>query len=169
MLAASKSQVLVRLISLTILTAWFAALIPLHAESPESASRHRLEGAWWVTVTQYDCTSGVKRPSFSSILLFSRGGTVTEATSNPGFLPGQRSTGFGIWSESEHGTYSASDVAFILFTGGPFQLGSQKLTHTITLDRDADSFTDEAKVQFYNASGTLLMAGCASATATRLQ
>ena len=169
MLAASRIQVLARLVWLAILATWFAALIPVHAESPESASRHRLEGAWWVTVTQYDCTTGVTRPSFSSMLLFSRGGTVTEATSNPGFLPGQRSTGFGTWSESDHGTYTASDVAFILFTGGPFQLGSQKLIHTITLGRDADSFTDEAKVQFYNASGTLLMAGCAYATATRLQ
>jgi hypothetical protein len=169
MLAASKPQILSRLITLTLLATWFATLVPLHAQSPDSASHRSLEGAWWVTVTQYDCTTGVKRPSFSSMLLFSRGGTLTEATSNPGFLPGQRSTGFGTWSESEHGTYSASDVAFILFTGGPFQLGSQKLIHTITLDRDADAFTDEAKVQFYNASGTLLMAGCASATATRLQ
>jgi hypothetical protein len=169
MLATSKSKILARLSSLTILTACCTALIPLHAQSAESASSHSLVGAWWVTVTQYDCTTGVKRPSFSSMLLFSRGGTVTEATSNPGFLPGQRSTGFGTWSESEHGIYSASDVAFILFTGGAFQLGSQKLIHTITLDHNADSFTDEAKVQFYNASGSLLMAGCASATATRLQ
>ena len=167
--AAVKSQILARLIALTILAASFAASVPIHAQSPEFDSRRTLEGAWWVTVTQYDCTTGAKRPSFSSMLLFSRGGTVTEATSNPGFLPGQRSTGFGTWSRSGHDTYSASDVAFILFTGGAFQLGSQKLIHAITLDQDADSFTDEATVQFYNASGTLLMAGCASATATRLR
>jgi hypothetical protein len=169
MLAASKSQILARLIGLTVFAVWFAALVPLRAQSSESASPRSLAGAWWVTVTQYDCATGVKRPSFSSMLLFSRGGTLTEATSNPGFLPGQRSTGFGTWSESEHHTYTASDVAFILFAGGPFQLGSQKLIHTITLDRDGDSFTDEAKVEFYNASGNLLMAGCASATANRLQ
>ena len=169
MLALSKSQVLARLISVTTLAVWFAALVPLHAQSSESAPHHSLEGAWWVTVTQYDCATGVKRPSFSSMLLFARGGTLAETTSNPGFLPGQRGAGFGTWSESEHRTYSASDVAFILFTGGPFQAGTQKLTHTITLDRDADSFTDQATVQFYNASGSLLMAGCASATATRLQ
>jgi hypothetical protein len=169
MFAPANRQVLARLVGLTILAASLAATIPLHAQSDEFGFRHSLEGAWFVTVTQYDCATGAKRPPFSSMLLFSRGGTLTEVTSNPGFLPGQRSTGIGTWSRGEHSTYSATDVAYIQFTGGPFTQGTQKLVHTITLDHDADSFTDEATVQFFNASGALIMSGCASATAARLQ
>ena len=169
MFASSRARILARLTKLTILAALLGSLVPLHAQSDESSSRHSLEGAWWVTVTLYNCSTGVKRPPFSSMLLFSRGGTLTETTSNPGFLPGQRSIGVGTWARDEHGTYSASDVAYIEFTGGAFTQGTQKLTHSITLDNDADSFTDEATVQFFDSTGTVLMSGCASATATRLQ
>jgi hypothetical protein len=168
MFASAKRQILARIVGLTILAVSPAATIALHAQPEEFAFRHSLEGAWFVTVTQYDCASGVKRPSFSSMLLFSRGGTLTETTSNPGFLPGQRGIGIGTWTKDEHSTYFASDVAYIQFTGGPFTQGTQKLVHTITLDRDADSFTDEATVQFYNASGALITSGCATAIATRL-
>ena len=169
MFALSKIQTLASLAKLTILAISLGALVPLHAQSDESASGRSLEGAWWVTVTLDNCATGAKRPPFSSMLLFSRGGTLTEATSNPAFLPGQRSVGFGTWARSDHDTYTASDVAYIQFTGGPFTQGTQKLTHSITLDSDADSFTDEATVQFNDATGALIMSGCASATATRLQ
>ena len=141
---------------------------PIHAQSDQSASTRSLEGAWWVTVTLYDCTTGAKRPPFTSMLLFSRGGTLSETTANPGFLPGQRSTGFGTWAQAEGGTYVASDTAFIEFTGGTFQQGTQRLAHSITLG-DADHFSDQAVVQFFNASGTLIMQGCASASAARLR
>ncbi len=144
------------------------ALAPA-ASAQSDQSPTGLTGAWWVTVTQYNCSTGVKRPPFSSILLFSRGGTLTETTSNPGFLVGQRSAGFGTWSLSANGTYAASDVAYILFTGGLFTQGTQKISHTITLNSDASQFADEAVVQFYDTTGALLLSGCASATASRLQ
>lgn len=143
------------------------ASTPVHAQSEQSASARSLEGAWWVTVTLYDCATGAKRPPFTSMLLFSRGGTLSETTANPGFLPGQRSTGFGTWAQSGDGTYVASDIAFIVFTGGPFQQGTQRLAHSISLS-DADHFSDKAVVQFFNASGALIMQGCASASAARL-
>ncbi|HEX4006092.1 MAG TPA: hypothetical protein VHX60_07940 [Acidobacteriaceae bacterium] len=168
MFTPGKRSILIRLIELNIVAFALAAAVPLRAQSSQFDFHRSIEGAWWVSVTQYDCATGVKRPPFSSMLLFSTGGTLVETTSNPGFLPGQRGTGVGTWARSEEGTYTASDLAFILFTGGPFQQGTQKLTHSITLDRDADRFTDEATVQFYDVTGTLLMSGCATATASRL-
>ncbi|HEY1498581.1 MAG TPA: hypothetical protein VGF88_03320 [Acidobacteriaceae bacterium] len=168
MFTPGKRSIRTRFIELSIVAFSLAVTMPLHAQRNEFDSHRTIEGAWWVNVTQYDCTTGAKRPPFSSLLLFSPSGTLAEATSNPGFLPGQRSTGFGTWAWDEDGTYIASDVAFILFAGGPFQQGTQKLTHSITLDRDADRFTDEATVQFYDVTGTLLMSGCATATASRL-
>ena len=164
-----KSRIIAALAAFSFLTSSLVVTPLLNAQPDESAFHHSLEGAWWVTVTLYNCSTGVKRPPFSSMLLFSRGGTLTETTSNPGFLPGQRSIGVGTWDRDEHGTYSAIDVAYIQFTGGAFTQGTQKLTHSITLDHDADSFADEATVQFFDSTGAVLMSGCASATATRLQ
>ena len=169
MFSRIKTRVAAALAAFSFLASSLVVTPLLNAQTDESASRHSLEGAWWVTVTLYNCSTGAKRPPFSSMLLFSRGGTLTETTSNPGFLPGQRSVGFGTWSRSEHQTYSASDVAYIQFTGNGFTQGTQKLIHSITLDRDADSFTDEATVQFSDSTGAVLMSGCASATGTRLQ
>jgi hypothetical protein len=103
------------------------------------------------------------------MLLFSRGGSVTETTQNPAFAPGQRSMGIGTWQRSHKGTYSATDTAFIQFTAGPFQMGTQRLVHSISLNNDGSEWTDEASVQFYNASGSLIMQGCATASASRLQ
>jgi hypothetical protein len=170
MLALSKSQILARLISLTILTAWFAALVPLQAQSAESASPRSLEGAWFVNVSVFDCNTLAPKGKFTSLLLFSRGGAVTETTANPGFLPGQRSIGIGTWDRTRHDNYTASDLAFIVFSGGPFQAGTQKLTHTITLSEDANQWSDQALVDFYDATGAPIpiMHACATATAKRL-
>ena len=139
----------------------------VYAQSAQSPGG--LTGSWWVAVTLYDCNTGAKRPPFSSILLFDRGGTLAESTRNPGFQPGQRSPGFGTWSQSLSSTYQASDWAFIQFTAGPFQAGTQKIQHTITLNNDGSAFTDDASVYFYDVTGTLIQQGCATATGTRLQ
>jgi hypothetical protein len=169
MSAASKSRILARLVSLTILTVSFAAMVPLHAQSEESASHQSLEGAWFVHVSVFDCNTLAPKGKFSSLLMFSRGGTVTETTANPGFFPGQRSIGIGTWENAGHDTYAASDVAFLL-AGGPFQAGTQKLTHTITLTDDRTQWSDQAFVDFYDATGAPITAmhACATATANRL-
>jgi hypothetical protein len=155
--------------ALAVLASCFAASPALRAQSADSASPKSLEGAWWVTVTLYNCATGDKRPPFTSMLLFSRGGTLTETTSNSTFLNGQRSVGFGTWTKADNGTYTASDVAYILFTGGIFTAGTQKISHTITLDNNADTFTDEAIVQFFTTTGAPLNTGCATASGTRLK
>jgi hypothetical protein len=164
----TKSRIVTALAVFALLASSFAGSPAVRAQSSQSASARSLEGAWWVTVTLYNCATGAKRPPFSSMLLFSRGGALTETTSNPGFLPGQRSIGVGTWDQDGQGTFTANDVAYIQFTGGAFTQGTQKLVHSITLDRNSDSFTDEATVQFFDTNGGVIMSGCASATATRL-
>jgi hypothetical protein len=140
-----------------------------------------LVGAWSVTVTLHpagNCNGPVIAPLFSSIVMFSRGGTVTESTSNPAFEHGQRGTGLGVWWLNDDGTYSATDVAYILFTSsnyapGPppvgFAAGTQEITHAITLNGDATQWTDNATVQFYDVHRNPLNRACATATAVRLQ
>jgi hypothetical protein len=145
-----------------------ASLVPAlaRAESPQAA--FGLVGAWSVTVTLSDCNGNV-RGTFPSMLMFSRGGTVTETTFNPSFQPGQRGTGLGVWWLNDNGTYGATDVAFIQFSAGMFTAGTQEITHTISLNRHASEWTDNASVQFYDIAQNKLAHACATAKAVRLR
>jgi hypothetical protein len=173
MITRLKSCFVTPLAIFAILVLSLASAPEVRAQSEQSANG--LTGAWWVTVNVYECSTLAVRGRFTSMLLFSRGGTLTETTSNPAFITGQRSVGFGTWALNADGTYSASDVAFILFTGGAgptqFQQGTQKLTHTITLNADASQWTDQATVDFYTVAGAPIapMHACATASAVRLR
>lgn len=145
-----------------------------HAQSQQAALG--LVGTWSVSVSVTDC-HGNPKGTFPSMVMFSRGGTVTESTFNPAFDHGQRGTGLGVWWLNEDGTYSATDVAYILFTSavyapGPppvgFAAGTQKITHTITLNSDASQWSDVAQIQFYDVNHNPLNHACATATAVRL-
>lgn len=147
----------------------------VHAQSQQAALG--LVGAWSVTVSLNDCHGNVKG-TFPSLLMFSRGGTVTESTFNPAFDHGQRGTGLGVWWLNDDGTYSATDIAYIQFTSaiyspGPppvgFAAGTQKITHIITLNSSATSWKDVAHIQFYDVNHNPLNQGCATASAVRLQ
>ena len=151
-----------------ILALAVSPLPPLTARAQSPQASVGLVGAWSVTVTLTDC-NGTVRGAFPSMVMFSRGGTVTETTFNPAFQPGQRGTGLGVWWLNDDGTYGATDVAFIKFTAGMFTAGTQEITHTITLNRSASKWTDVATVQFYDTAHDKLAHGCATATAVRLQ
>jgi len=143
--------------------------INARAQATESAASP-LEGTWLVQVSQYNCSTGVTRPPFASLLTFARGGIMTESTSNPALLPGQRTAGHGFWQVTGVNSYLAVTDAFILFdspTNPPgLKKGIQKITQSI-------AFTDEnhwaalATVKFFNADGTT-SSGCAKAQATRI-
>src|SRR4051794_28946318 len=86
-------------------------------EHPDSSNR-TLEGTWWVHVTTLaDCVSRAPLASFTALLTFADGGTMTGTTTNPGFAVGQRSPNHGVWSRrhAPH-DFKVSSVALILFT-----------------------------------------------------
>ncbi len=93
-----------------------------------------------------------------------------ETTSAPAFLPGQRTSGHGVWSSIGGNAYSAVSEAFILFdspTNPPgLKTGAQKIIQAIVLN-DENHFSSLASVKFFNADGTTLT-GCAKAAGTRL-
>ncbi len=133
-----------------------------------------IEGTWRVTITQNVCETGapIGLP-FQSLLTFASGGTLSGTTANSAFLPGQRSTDFGIWS-GEGRNYKALSEAFIIFTGGPFTQGSQTISHVINLTDDGNGFTDVASVEFSDCNGkpvapTATGHGCATAVGQRVR
>jgi hypothetical protein len=172
-----------RAVSAAAALAVFATILSLTptAQAQSQQSSFGMVGTWSVTVILHragDCNGPAIAAPFPSMVMFSRGGTVTESTFNQAFEPGQRGTGLGVWWLNNDGTYSATDIAYILFTSsnyspGPppvgFVAGTQEITHTITLNGDATQWTDQATVQFYDVNHTLKSHACATASAVRLQ
>ena len=146
------------------------------AQDYQDSSSRTLQGTWWVHVTLLsDCGSRMPLISFSALLTFVEGGTMTGTTTNPGFAIGQRSPDHGVWTRRASRTFSASSVALILFTTAPnppatpgFQAGSQRLDQKITLT-DPDHFTSDAVTTFFDASGHQYRQGCAAARGERFE
>ena len=77
---------------------------------------------------------------------------MTETTSAPAFLPGQRTSGHGVWSSIGGNAYNAVSEAFILFdspTNPPgLKTGAQKIIQAIVLN-DENHFSSLASVKFF--------------------
>ena len=127
-----------------------------------------LEGSWMFQISLEDCTShaAIGAPFFS-LLTFNRGGTVTETTANPMFFPAVRGPGHGIWKHDGHYHFEAATTAFITVNGALTR--TQTITQTIELQGDDSLKTTKASVKFFSPSGSLLMTGCAAATAKRME
>jgi len=106
-------------------------------------------------------------PSFSSLLSFHEGGTMSGTTANPAFAAGQRTSDYGVWSFNGDHTYAAASEAFIIFPAGMFVKGTQRLVQAISVDRD--EFTSAATVQFFDANNVPVVSGCAVATGQRFE
>jgi hypothetical protein len=129
-----------------------------------------LVGTWRVQVNPTVCQTGAPNPSFSILLSFAQGGTLTEAINSPAFLPGQRSAGLGVWSHTRGRTYKAIWDGFVQFDSpapGTLKRGVQRLNWDIELDGDQATF--ESHSQFLDLNGNVLANTCASGTLTRIQ
>jgi hypothetical protein len=143
------------------------------AQSRESASG--LDGTWIVQVTLRDCGTGAPRGSFTSLVTFHRGGTLSESTASLAFAIGQRPPGHGTWTQQARQTYLQRMIALILFDTPPnlpvspgFFAGWQEVTHTIELV-DASHFTSAGTNAFYRSDGTEYRTGCSTAVGQRFE
>lgn len=162
--------------SVAIVLALTAALVttPSHeaiAQSSESASG--LVGTWIVQVTLRDCTTNQARTSFTSLVTFHRGGTLSESPASPAFAIGQRPAGHGTWTQQGPHTWLQRMIGLIVFDTPPnppvspgFFAGWQEVTHTIELI-DTSHFTSAGTNAFYTSDGTLYRSGCSTAVAQR--
>ena len=146
-----------------------ALLQPFGGDAAARSNREgRLQGTWRVQLNPRNCQTGAPIPSFSVLLSFARGGTLTEVMNSQAFLPGQRTTGLGVWNHTHGNTYKAVWDAFILFDSPTtFKRGVQRLMWNFEVD--GDQATIEASSQFFDTNGNLLIATCASATGTRFE
>ncbi len=127
----------------------------------------RLQGTWRVQLNPRTCQTGAPIPSFAVLLSFARGGTLTEVMNAQVLLPGQRTTGLGVWSHTHDNAYKAVWDAFILFDSPVFKRGVQRLMWDFEVD--GDQITIDASSQFFDTNGNLLAVTCASGTGTRFE
>ncbi|HET9699175.1 MAG TPA: hypothetical protein VFP40_20045 [Terriglobales bacterium] len=143
--------------------------LPANAQSDRNQG---LEGTWRVQVNVISCTTGqLTGPSFSALLSFAEGGTLTGTTSNPAFQPGQRTSDYGVWHQTRGRSYTADSEAFILFSTNnppfPVSAGKQRITQSITVA--GNGFDSVAITRFYDIHNFLLATLCAQATGSRFQ
>ncbi len=130
-----------------------------------------LQGTWRVQINPINCQTGAPLPSFSALVSYARGGTLTEVINSQAFLPGQVTPGLGVWSHTQASAYKAVSEVFILFdsptTPPGFKRGVQRLMRDIEVHGDQMTFNGSS--QFFDTNGNVLAATCASGTGTRFE
>ena len=148
-----------------------ALLQAFGGDAPARSNREgRLQGTWRVLLNPRNCQTDAPLPSFFVLLSFARGGTLTEVMNAQAFLPGQRTTGLGVWSHTHDNAYKGVWDAFILFDSpppAPFKRGMQRLMWDFEVDGDQMTFA--ASSQFFDANGNPLFVTCASGAGTRFE
>jgi len=164
-----------RTCSVIIGLALIGALIPPflgNTAAAESNTGGKLQGTWQLQINPFICATGTPLPSFSALVSFAHGGTLTEVVNTGAFLPGQVTPGLGVWSRTEGGLYKADWEVFILFDtpstvpGFPFKRGVQRLTRDIQVF--GDLMTYDGSSELLDANGNLLGVTCANGIGTRL-
>ena len=134
----------------------------------------KLEGTWRVVVTPRFCDSGEEIPgrSFRALITFARGETLN-ATSTASLPNARLSNEYGVWRHEGDHTYSAVSESFVFSSTGAW-LGTHRLTRTIEIGDDPDTFSQTASGTFRDTDGDnpilgLPAAVCSTAVGHRLE
>jgi len=133
--------------------------------APEVKSR-RLEGTWQVQVTLINCQTGTALRTAPAFLTFAQGGTLVETTTV--FSSAQRSPGHGFWEHTGGKTFKAVSKAFLFNPDGTWS-GTQTLTQAIEFGDDPDIFNSSATSEVVAPNGNVILSGCATAVARRME
>jgi hypothetical protein len=123
--------------------------------------------------------------SFTSIVTFHRGGTLTESTGSVAFEPGQRTEGHGAWERVGRISFSQHVIALLRFDSPPnlpgtptfdpnkpispgFSAGWQTISHRVRLT-GADTFESSGTTEFFDANGQSYRPGCSTAVGRRVE
>ena len=133
--------------------------------APDSKAR-RLEGTWQVQVTLQNCQTGAVLRTAPAFLTFAQGGTLVETTTV--FSSSQRGPGHGFWEHTGGKAFKAVSKAFFFNPDGTWA-GTQTLTQQIEFGDDPDVFNSMATTEIVAPNGTVILSGCATAVAHRLE
>jgi hypothetical protein len=127
-----------------------------------------LVGVWEeISVPAFvDCQTGVPGPIINVSYAFNQGGTMFEEDTLS--LDRYRTTGGGIWKRTSGRNYTYVNSHYAFDPNGTF-LFTIKQRATLTLSRDANSFTEKGTFAGVDPSGNVIFGGCYAATAHRLR
>jgi hypothetical protein len=136
------------------------------AQSVGAESYDGLEGTWRVQLTITDCQTNAVLRTFPARFSFAKGGTLTATTA--GQLPSLNTPGLGVWNHMYGRTYSAVSEAFIFSSAGAWT-SIQRLTRVIVVNRDATAYTDTVALQILDTNGNVIVTGCGTSVASRME
>jgi hypothetical protein len=136
------------------------------AESEGDNSHRSLEGAWRLQLTVRDCNTGQALRTFPAVFTFAKGGTATVITA--GQLPSLATPGLGAWRHAHGHNYSAVTDAFVFSPAGVW-IQTHRLSRAIEVSIDGDAFTDTVALEIFDTNGNLIVTGCATSVASRLE
>jgi hypothetical protein len=149
--AVSRGAAALVLAGLLILVSGMTA----KAQSGGAESYNGLEGTWRAQLRTVPA-------KFS----YAKGGTLTVTTA--GQLPSLSTAGQGIWNHEYGRTYSAVSEAFIFSSAGAWT-STQRLMRVIVVSKDAKRYTDTVALEILDTSGNVIVTGCGTSVASRLE
>jgi hypothetical protein len=155
---------------------WIAALVlagvlvlvsGLTAAAQSEGGGSGLEGTWRAQLTVSDCENpNVVLRTFPAKFSYAKGGTLTVTTA--GQLPSLSSAGLGIWNHEYGRTYSAVSEAFIFSSAGVWT-STQRLMRVIVVSKDAKRYTDTVALEILDTNGNVIVTGCGTSVASRME
>lgn len=136
------------------------------AQSAGAGSNDSVEGTWRAQLTVRDCQTGVALRTFPAMFAFAKGGTLTDTSA--GQLPSLSTSGLGVWHHMNDHTYSAVSETFFFSAAGAWTT-THRLTRLIQVDHDGKSYTDIVTLEIFDTNGNLLVTGCGTTLANRLE
>jgi hypothetical protein len=133
----------------------------------EGAWHDGLEGTWRAQLTITDCQNpNTVLRTFPAKFSYAKGGTLTVTTA--GQLPSLSTAGLGVWNHLYGRTYSAVSEAFIFSPAGAWT-STQRLTRLIEVSWDAKTYTDVVALEILDTSGHVIVTGCGTTIASRME
>jgi hypothetical protein len=117
-------------------------------------------------LTVLDCDTGQAIRTFPAVFTFAKGGTATAITA--GQLPSLATTGLGTWRHVQGHNYTVVTDAFVFNPAGVW-IQTHRLTRAIEVSNDGDTFTDKVALEILDTNDNVIVTGCATSVASRLE
>ncbi len=129
--------------------------------SRKQASGNSLVGTWIVTVNR-----PAPLPPLTSLQVFTRGGSVIETANE---WSATRTESFGAWERINRRLYASTTMFFRFNPQTGAYLGVQRISRTIELAKDGQSFAHVARVTALDPNGNVQASFIARATGKRME
>jgi hypothetical protein len=148
-------------VAVVIVLAAGAAIAPDGSASTSRSSGNKLAGTWIVTVER-----AAPLPPFTVHQVFTRDGSFISFGGDP---PASRSSEMGSWERIEGRLYANSGSFFRYNVQTGAHIGSVKISRTLRLSEDGQSFTMIGRVQVLDLAGNVVTSFLAQGTGERMQ